>query len=114
MNKYKRLKDIRENFSLLPGLRTGKDFDIAIEIGDHELRGMPLTHKQLMLLEIASQATVRRHIDDLVTKGTVVKHTHPDDQRTIYFTLSKHTHEYFDHFINQLQDTVRSWKIQPR
>jgi len=87
---------------LLPGFKTYKDFDIAIEIGHHELNGKPLTQKQLLLLNIASPATVRRHLSRLIKTGLVVKHEYPNDHRVTCFSLSTRAHLIFDHCIRQL------------
>lgn len=102
MDVYKRVKKLREHIVLLPGLKTYKDFDIAVEIGHHELNGDPLTQKALLSLNIASPATVRRHLGRLVKAGLVLKHQHADDQRVTFFTLSPIAHSLFDHCVKQL------------
>lgn len=89
MHTFNQLKRFRSYFESLPGIKTCKDFDIAIEIGHHQQVGQPLTMKQLLLLNIAPPATLRRHLDRMIKNGTVIKHASKTDQRTVYFTLSK-------------------------
>lgn len=95
MDTFKKLKLAREHLVLLPGLRTYKDFDIAIEVGYHEKIGEPLSLKQLLLLEIGSPATVRRHLNKLVKNGFIIKSTHPSNLRVVQFSLSRLGHERF-------------------
>jgi DNA-binding MarR family transcriptional regulator len=107
MGTFKKLKAIREHLELLPGLKTHKDFDIAIEIGYHECMGQPLTLKRLALLNIAAEATVRRHLDRLIKNHLVVKHSHPADQRAVYYTLSDETHKLFEACLAQLNSILQ-------
>lgn len=86
--KYKKIKSILGEF---PGVKTYKEFDILIEIGYHQEQGNPLTLKQLLLLEIASQATVRRYLANLVRDGMVEKFVSADDHRYIHLKLSAQT-----------------------
>lgn len=109
LDKYKKIKVLREHIVLLPGLKSYKDFDIAVEIGHHEVHGKPLTHKELLSLNIASPATVRRHLSHLIRDGLVLKHQHKNDQRVTYFTLSVTAHVLFDQCIKELSallDTI--------
>ncbi len=62
MHTFKKLKAAREHLVLLPGLKSYKDFDIAIEIGYHEKLGTPLSLKELLSIEVCSSASVRRHL----------------------------------------------------
>jgi DNA-binding MarR family transcriptional regulator len=55
----------------LPFLKTIVDFDIACEIGYHQLAGCPLTVKQLLLVSLAPPATVMRRLDRLCALGVV-------------------------------------------
>ncbi len=55
----------------LPFLRTVVDFDLACEIGYHQLATSPLTVKQLLLLKLAPPATVMRRLDRLCALGIV-------------------------------------------
>ncbi len=89
MNTYKRLRLIRASIAQLPCLSGDIDFDIALEIGYFEELGTPLTLKQLLLLGIAADATVRRHLGRLVKTGTVIKITPARDHRIAHFTLSE-------------------------
>lgn len=103
MDTFKKLKAAREHLVLLPGLRTYKDFDIAIEIGYHEKIGKPLSLKELLLLETGSPATVRRHLNKLVKDGMVIKSAAQNDQRVVQFSLSPKGHESFKTCYLQLQ-----------
>lgn len=100
---YAKLRKLREEIVLLPGLRTYKDFDIAIEIGHYELLGTPLNQKQLILLNIASPATVRRHLNRLIRSGFVEKMPMKDDLRCASLMLTKQAHAVFDQCIARLK-----------
>lgn len=89
MHTFNQLRRFRAYFESLPGIKTCKDFDIAIEIGHYQQLGQPLTMKQLLLLNLAPPATLRRHLDRMIKNGTVIKHASKTDHRTVYFTLSK-------------------------
>ena len=102
MHQYKKLREIREHLVLLPGLKSYKDFDISIEIGHHEYEGTPLTLKQLLLEDIASEATVRRHLARLIKDGLVKKNLNPNDQRSVYFTLTDKSHVLFKDCLEKL------------
>lgn len=86
--KYKKIKSILGEF---PGVKTYKEFDILIEIGYHQEQGSPLTLKQLLLLEVASHATVRRYLANLVRDGMVEKFVSADDHRYVHLKLSAQT-----------------------
>ena len=103
---YVKLRRLREHIALLPGLKTYKDFDIAIEIGHHELIGNPLNQKQLLLLDIAAPATVRRHLNRLISVGLVNKQVDASDHRYAYFVLTERAHVLFDNCINQLSSLL--------
>jgi len=100
---YAKLRKLREEIVLLPGLRTYKDFDIAIEIGHYELLGTPLNQKQLLLLDIASPATVRRHLNRLIRSGFVEKKLTEDDLRCTSLILSRQAHSVFDQCVDRLK-----------
>ena len=106
MDTYKKLKKLRQQIVLLPGLKTYKDFDIAVEIGHHELNGKPLTQKQLLLLNIASHATTRRHLDNLMRLGLVEKHQNQSDRRLSELKLSGRAHLLFDHCLVELESLL--------
>lgn len=93
---------MRALLSHLPGIKTCKDFDITIEIGFHQERGKPLSLKQLLLLNVASAATVRRHLARLIKAGTVIRRVSQDDHRSIHFTLSKTVTNSLDHYLKQI------------
>lgn len=103
MQRYKNLRLIRDHIVLLPGLVSYKDFDISIEIGHHEYLGSPLTIKQLLLLDIAGESTVRRHLNSLVQRGLVVKVTNPGDGRSVELRLTDKAHALFADAVKNLR-----------
>ena len=66
----------------LPFLKTVADFDIVCEIGFHQLAGVPLTVKGLLLLNLAPPVTVSRRLDRLCLLG-VVSRTRSDRDRRV-------------------------------
>lgn len=78
---------------LLPFLKSLNDFDIASEIGFHELSGTPLTVKRLLLLNLAPQITVFRRLDRLCTLGVVVRTRATHDKRVHELRLSPAVHQ---------------------
>ena len=109
MGTFRKLKAVRTLLSHLPGRKSYKDFkdfDITIEIGFHQEKGKPLSLKQLLLLEVASVATVRRHLARLIKAGTVIRHVSQDDHRSIHFTLSKTVISSMDHCLRQIVRTL--------
>lgn len=79
----------------LPFLKTLADFDIACEVGLHELRGAPLTVKQLMLLDIAPPVTVFRRLDRLCAHGAVLRTQSNRDRRVHELRLAPDVHRLF-------------------
>ena len=79
----------------LPFLKTWADFDIACEIGYHELCGTPLTVKQLMLLDIAPSVTVFRRLERLCTFGVVLRTRSLRDGRVHELRLTPAVHRLF-------------------
>lgn len=102
MGTFKKLKAVRALLSHLPGIKTCKDFDITIEIGFHQEKLRPLSLKQLLLLNVASDATVRRHLAMLIKAGTVIRHVSQEDGRSIHFTLSKTVTSSLEHSLKQI------------
>ena len=117
MTTFKKLKGIKSILGEIPGIKTYKDFDILIEIGYHQEEGCPLSLKQLMLLKIASQATVRRYLGNLVRDGMVEKFASADDHRSVMLrlsasccrTLTNHLANIVEHLVAR---TVKSSKPQ--
>lgn len=110
---FKKFKKVKSILGEIPGIKTYKDFDILIEIGYHQEKECPLTLKQLMLLKIASPATVRRYLSCLVRDGMVEKFESVDDQRSVMLRLSPSTVKtlsaHFSRIIKHLVDhTVTS------
>jgi DNA-binding MarR family transcriptional regulator len=106
MQTFQKLKKLRSFMSCIPGIRTCKDFDIAVEIGYYQQKGTPLTMKQLILLDIVPPATMRRHLNRMIKEGTVHKHPSPNDLRIVYFTLSKAALESFASYLEQIRKTL--------
>ena len=102
MQHYRKLRELREHLVLLPGLISYKDFDISIEIGHHEHEGTPLTLKQLLLADIASEATVRRHLSRLIKDGLVEKKVNPKDHRSVHFILTDKSHDLFQKCVDDM------------
>jgi len=115
MATFKQLRKVKSVLSEMPGIKTYKDFDILIEVGYHQEKGCPLTLKQLMLLKIASRATVRRYLACLVRDGMVEKFVSANDQRSVMLRLSASTVKtltnHFSKIIEHLVDhSVKSSK----
>lgn len=85
----------------LPFLKTLTDFDIASEIGLHELTGPPLTVKQLLLLDLAPAVTVLRRLDRLCTLGVVSRTRSLHDGRVNELRLSPAVHQLFAVYATQ-------------
>ena len=79
----------------LPFLKTLADFDIASEIGFHELALTPLTVKQLLLLEVAPPVTVFRRLNRLCELGVVARTRASRDRRVHELRLSPAVHRLF-------------------
>lgn len=106
MQTFQKLKRIRSYIASIPGIKTCKDFDIALEIGYHQQLGTPLTMKQLILLNIVPPATMRRHLSRMIREGTVKKHPSNDDLRIVYFTLSNAALESFSSTLEHIRATL--------
>jgi DNA-binding MarR family transcriptional regulator len=99
MKLFTGLRKIREFERLqLPFLRTVFDFDIVIEIGYAEEQGLPLTVKQLFLLNICSRTTVRRKLATLIEKGVVLRRQHASDHRTTLLMVSPTSVKLFNKY----------------
>lgn len=89
MKLFEGLKKIREFERLqLPFLKSVADFDIIIEIGYAQEQGWPLTPKQLFLLNVSSQTTVRRKLDRLIAQGVIRQRKHAGDKRSRLLVIS--------------------------
>jgi DNA-binding MarR family transcriptional regulator len=92
MKLFTGLKRIREfERGQLPFLRSVVDFDIVVEIGYAEEQELPLTLKQLFLLNITSRTTVRRKLTRLIEQGIVMRRKHANDHRASVLTVSAST-----------------------
>jgi hypothetical protein len=85
----------------LPFLKTLADFDIAAEIGFHELSLTPLTVKQLLLLEVAPPVTVFRRLNRLCDLGVIIRTRSPRDRRVHELRLSPAVHRLFAMYSHQ-------------
>ena len=88
----------------LPFLKTLADFDIAAEVGFHELSLAPLTVKQLLLLELAPPVTVFRRLNRLCDLGVIVRTRSPRDRRVHELRLSPAVHRLFAMYSHQPSD----------
>jgi hypothetical protein len=86
----------------LPFLKTLVDFDIASEIGLHELTGPPLTVKQLLLLDLAPSVTVLRRLDRLCNLGVVARTRSLSDGRVNELRLAAAAHQLFAIYSSQV------------
>jgi hypothetical protein len=85
----------------LPFLKTLTDFDIASEVGYHELTGPPLTVKQLILLDLAPSMTVFRRLERLCNLGVVARTRSASDGRVNELRLTPAVHQLFAAFATQ-------------
>lgn len=107
MSTFKKFKKIKSVLSEFPGVKTYKEFDILIEIGYHQEQGCPLTVKQLMLLEVASQATVRRYLEHLVGDGMVKKIVAVNDHRSVVLKLTNATIKMLSNHLFKILEHLR-------
>lgn len=90
----------------IPGIQCCMDYDIVLEVGHHHERGDPLTLKRLLLLNLASVATVRRHLARLVAEGVVLKETSQTDQRIVMLTPSAATTAALQEYLEQARSVM--------
>jgi hypothetical protein len=76
-------------------IATAEDFDLVTEIGYYMGCGTPLTMKQMLLLDIASAATLQRRLARLKRLGAVVQRKSKTDARIAEFLLAPHVVEAF-------------------
>jgi DNA-binding MarR family transcriptional regulator len=112
MKIFDKLKAIKNILKEIPGIKTYKELDILIEIGYHQEEGNPLTLKQLMLLEIASRATVRRYLNSLISESMVEKFASKNDNRSVMLRLSAPTikllTKHYSKLIEQIVENIDS------
>jgi DNA-binding MarR family transcriptional regulator len=82
----------------LPFISSLVDYDIIIEIGYVQEQDRALTVKQLFLLKIASDATVRRRLARLTARGSVRRTTNVNDHRSDCLALSVSSLKAFDKY----------------
>ena len=108
MKTFHKLKNLKKAFQGLQGIQTCKDFEIAVEIGYHEEVGAPLTLKQLQLLNIASPATVRRHLARMVKEGLVIKQPAASDHRIVNLMLSSMAHQALQDYVERITQALHA------
>lgn len=79
----------------LPFLKTLTDFDIAAEVGFHELSATPLTVKQLLLLDLAPPVTVFRRLNRLCEMDVIIRTQSSRDRRVHELRLAPAAHRLF-------------------
>lgn len=72
-----------------PAIDSGKDLALVLEIGRGQEAGCELTQKQLCLCGIASAATIRRRLRNLVAKKVVRRNNNRHDGRSVTFALTE-------------------------
>jgi DNA-binding MarR family transcriptional regulator len=93
------LKKIREFERLqFPFIKSYVDFDIIIEIGYAAEKEQTFTPKQLFLLRIASDTTVRRRLAKLTEEGIVERRPNERDHRSEVLTLSASSLKILDRY----------------
>lgn len=107
MSTFRKFKKLKSVLSEFPGVKTYKEFDILIEIGYHQEQGCPLTMKQLTLLEVASQATVRRYLEHLVRDGMVKKIVAVNDHRSVVLKLTNATIKMLSSHLLKILDHLK-------
>jgi hypothetical protein len=91
---------IRRDFERqqLSFIRSFIDFDIIIEIGYAQEQKRQFTPKQLFLLKIAADTTVRRRLAKLTEQTIVNRRTNTKDHRSNFLTLSTATLRLMDRY----------------
>ncbi len=112
MATFEKYKEIKSVLSKFPGVKTCKEFDILIEIGYHQERDNPLTLKQLLLLDVASQATVRRYLASLVSEGMVEKVVSVNDHRSVILRLSPTTIRMLTNHLTKIVEHLRAMQVE--
>lgn len=105
---FKTLKALRSAYTALPGITSCREYEIMIEIGYHQEMGAPLTLKRLLLLDIASDSTVHRHLRLLVGKGMAMKSNSSQDRREVHLELSPLALAHFHDHWRQIAAIVRN------
>ncbi len=112
MATFEKYKEIKSVLSEFPGVKTYKEFDILIEIGYHQEQDNPLTLKQLLLLDVASQATVRRYLASLVSEGMVEKIVAVNDHRSVILRLSPTTIRMLTNHLAKIVEHLRAMQTE--
>jgi hypothetical protein len=107
MKLFLTLKRIREfERAQIPFFKSLITFDIVIEIGYAQEQNCPLTTKQLFLLNLSSDATVRRRLARLIDEGIVKRRPSAEDGRSTVLTVSKPTVKLLDKYAGALSAMV--------
>jgi len=75
--------------SAFPSIDSGKDLSLLLEIGRGQENGGEPTQKQLCLCGIASAATVRRRLRNLVARKIIRRNNNRHDGRSVTFALTE-------------------------
>ena len=70
-----------------PCLQSPIDSALIVEIGYYQEQGRPLTIKGLLLLKLGPPATVRRHLQMLVSLGWIHKRRASHDRRICHLEI---------------------------
>src|SRR5688572_10315041 len=85
---FERLKAVREfEQRQLPFLRTPEDHALVCEIGLSQMRGEPLTVKEIFLLGLGSVPTVQRRLAQLRRAGVIQQRRCDNDRRSVEVVL---------------------------
>jgi DNA-binding MarR family transcriptional regulator len=93
-NLLKRLNELEK--VAVPFIWTKVDRDVLIAIGAAQEEGNPLGLKQLILLDLGADATLRRRLRHLLDSGYVEKVTHQNDRRKVVYVVSRPIRKYME------------------
>jgi hypothetical protein len=93
----------RQNLTFVETL---EDIDILHVVGEHQVRGVPLTLKQMRAFDIGASATVERRLARLKELGVIVQAQSKLDKRNHELKLSSRTLRIFQRYA----DTIPSFE----
>jgi DNA-binding MarR family transcriptional regulator len=94
--------------SQMPFIRSLIDFDILIEVGYAQEQQSTITLKQLILIKLGSDATVRRRLARLVESGLVCRSENARDRRSEFLTLTSASIKLLEKYGRMLLSIGRS------
>lgn len=99
MGIFARLQDLRRfERRYLPFLLTFEDYDLTVAIGAHQVRGSPVTMKQIIAFDIGAVATLQRRVARLKRLGIIVSKPLESDRRNVTLELSARTLRVFQRY----------------